>query len=270
MTEQTAVTDQADKYRAPALERGLDVVELLSIRDEPMSKKEIADALGRSVNELFRMLVVLERRNYIALEKGTGKYRLTLKMFELSNKHPPIERLLSAGRPELAKLAELTQQSCHIAVYHDGAMLIVAKQESPYKMGFSIRQAARIDVHGSGSGLAMLAFKTPEQRNAILAATTATPEQARSALSQMDTIRRQGFFFGASPQVSGITNISYPVFNSEGEVEAVLTMPFLTLNSDSLHHQVVSFEDSRNAVARSAANLMAAIGGRPPEPSSET
>ena len=257
------MVEQPDKYRAPALERGLDVIELLSEQDGALSKKEIADALGRSVNELFRMLIVLERRGYIALEQSTGKYHLTLKTFELSHKHPPFERLMRAAVPELKNLAEITQQSCHIAVYHEGVMLILAKQDSPYKMGFTIRQTARIDVHGSGSGLAMLAFKDERERKAILEASEATPAQIDAALSQVGKVREQGYFVGASPQVSGLTNISYPIFNSEQLVEAVLTMPFLTMNSDSLHHQVVSFEDSRMAVAACATRLTRALGGTP-------
>lgn len=259
------MNDTAGKYRAPALERGLDVVELLSEQEDALSKKEISDRLGLSVNELFRMLHVLEERGYIAADEDTGKFRLTLKTFELSNKYPPLERLLRTASSELQDLSEKTQQSCHITVLHEGEMVVVAKQESPYKMGFAIRLSARIDVHGSGSGLTYLAFQSDTQANAILEASNASLEQRQAAVSQLEKIRRQGYFVGASPQVSGVTNISYPIFNSRQKVEAVLTMPFLTLNSDSLHHQVVSFEESRRAVGKTAVNLIAAIGGVFPE-----
>ena len=254
-----------NKYKAPALERGLDILELLSELDEPISKKDMVARLGRSVNELYRMLNILETRGYIATEDKSGKYHLTLKLFELSNKYPPIQRLLNAASTEMADLSEVTQQSCHLSVLHDAMMVVIAVQNSPYKMGFCIRMSARIDVHGSGSGFAMLAFQTPEQRRTILE-TSNTPEPViESVLSQMDKVRKQGYFVGASPQISGVTNISYPIFNAKQKVEAVLTMPFLTLNSDSLHHQVVSFEDSRQAVARSAQRLIAAIGGQKPD-----
>ncbi|PRY20628.1 IclR family transcriptional regulator [Aliiruegeria haliotis] len=255
------MNETTGKYRAPALEKGLDVVELLSEQEEALSKKEISEKLGLSVNELFRMLYVLEERGFIAADQDTGKFRLTLKTFELSNRHPPLERLLTAASTELQELADKTQQSCHITVLHEGSMVVVAKQDSPYKMGFTIRLSARVDVHGSGSGLAYLAFQDDRQAHAILEGTNATTEQKQVALSQLEKIRRQGYFVGASPQISGVTNISYPLFNSKQKVEAVLTMPFLTLNSDSLHHQVVSFEDSRRAVGQTAETLIAAIGG---------
>ncbi len=263
--EDGKMSETSGKYRAPALERGLDVVELLSEQDEALSKKEISEKLGLSVNELFRMLYVLEERGFIAADEETGKFRLTLKTFELSNRHPPLERLLGAASTELHELADKTQQACHLAVYHDAMMVVVAQQDSPYKMGFTIRLSARIDVHGSGSGLAYLAFQTKAQADAILEMSNASTEQKQMALSQLEKIRRQGYFVGASPQISGVTNITYPIFNSKRKVEAVLTMPFLTLNSDSLHHQVVSFEDSRKAVGATAKRLIDAIGGVCPD-----
>ncbi|PLW76854.1 IclR family transcriptional regulator [Cohaesibacter celericrescens] len=258
------MSDATIKYRAPALERGLDIIELLSEQEEPLAKKEMAEKLGRSVNELFRMLNILEARGYVAIDSETGKYHLTLKTFELSNKYPPLERLLSAASTELSDLAGVTQQSCHLTVFHDGMMVVVAKQDSPYKMGFSIRMSARIDIHASGSGLTMLAYQTKEQAKAILNQTHASQVEIDSAVSKLEKVREQGFFVGASPQVSGITNISYPIFNAKQQVEGVLTVPFLTLNSDSLHHQVVSFEESRRAVGATAARLTAAIGGKYP------
>ena len=43
-------------YRAPALDKGLDIIELLSATDGGMVQADIAKALGRSANEYFDML----------------------------------------------------------------------------------------------------------------------------------------------------------------------------------------------------------------------
>jgi hypothetical protein len=54
--------DRPQKYTAPALEKGLDILERLSLSETGLSLSEIARDLGRSVSEIFRMLVVLEQR----------------------------------------------------------------------------------------------------------------------------------------------------------------------------------------------------------------
>jgi hypothetical protein len=50
------------KYRAPALEKGLDIPELLARSSAPLSMTEISEGVGRSKGEIFRMLQVLEDR----------------------------------------------------------------------------------------------------------------------------------------------------------------------------------------------------------------
>ncbi|WP_232060943.1 helix-turn-helix domain-containing protein [Vibrio taketomensis] len=72
------------EYRAPALEKGLEILELLAAEEEPQTKKQISEKLDRSINEIFRMLSVLVDKQYIEFDSETSSYSLTLKMFALS------------------------------------------------------------------------------------------------------------------------------------------------------------------------------------------
>jgi DNA-binding IclR family transcriptional regulator len=46
-------------YSAPALEKALDILELLAESDQPLSQSGIAESLDRSVGEIFRVLQTL-------------------------------------------------------------------------------------------------------------------------------------------------------------------------------------------------------------------
>jgi hypothetical protein len=66
-TERTMSTPRTQKqddgrYSAPALEKGLDVIELLAAEQHGLTLQEIARRLERTATELFRMLDVLVRR----------------------------------------------------------------------------------------------------------------------------------------------------------------------------------------------------------------
>jgi len=63
------------RYSAPALEKGLDVIELLAAEQHGLSLQEIARALERTATEIFRMLDVLVRRGYLA-RRADGTYLL--------------------------------------------------------------------------------------------------------------------------------------------------------------------------------------------------
>ena len=70
------------RYAAPALDKGLDIIELLAHEIEGLTLNEIAKGLGRTSSEIFRMVNGLCRRGYIMQQDG-DRYSLTLKLFEL-------------------------------------------------------------------------------------------------------------------------------------------------------------------------------------------
>src|SRR3546814_16243507 len=53
---------KATTYAAPALEKGLDILELRSSVSRPMGLSDLSPAVGRSKNEIFRMLQVSGKR----------------------------------------------------------------------------------------------------------------------------------------------------------------------------------------------------------------
>ena len=91
------VLENAEKYSAPALSKGLDILELLASQTNGLKKNEIAQALDRSVNELYRMLVVLVARGYVMLDEESERYSLTMRLFELSHRFPPTRRLTTVA-----------------------------------------------------------------------------------------------------------------------------------------------------------------------------
>jgi DNA-binding IclR family transcriptional regulator len=72
------------RYSAPALEKGLDILELLAADPAALTRTEIAHRLRRTIGEVFRMLVCLDERGYICKVGTDERYQLTLKFFELA------------------------------------------------------------------------------------------------------------------------------------------------------------------------------------------
>ncbi len=151
-------------YSAPALEKGLDILELLCRGEVPLAQKDIAQQLGRTVGELYRMVTCLVDRGYVA--NVDDKYIITTKLFELAHLNPPTHRLLSESVPIMQRLSGELDQSCHLTVYNQGRQIVLAKVDSPSGMGFSVRVGAELDVLVSASGRVLLAFQDDETRTA--------------------------------------------------------------------------------------------------------
>jgi len=250
---------QSARYSAPALEKGLDILEAFASEPVGLSGSEVARRLGRSVGEIFRMLVCLERRGYICETSDNDRYELTLKLFELANRHHPLERLVAHARPLLQQVANHTEQSCHLAMVSDGAVIVVAQANAPGSMGFSLRLGAQVDLFDTASGHVILAFQSESTRQRSLAAwERRTRRRAPRGLSKhLEAIRTRGYEEVASYQVRGVTNISFPVFNQHGEAIAALSVPFIRRV-----RECVSPSRVKSSLRLASTRLTADIGGQ--------
>ena len=97
----------AQRYAAPALEKGLDILEALAASPAGYTLAELAQKIGRSVSEIFRMAVTLQRRGFVQVDEN-DRYSLTLKMFELAHRQQPLKSLVSVALPLPVSYTHLT------------------------------------------------------------------------------------------------------------------------------------------------------------------
>lgn len=140
------------RYAVPALDKGLDVIELLARETDGRTLNEIARSLGRTSSELFRMVNALARRGYIAQQDGGDRYVLTLKLFELAHRHKPIKSLTAAAAPLMLELVHRSLQSCHLTIYHAGRVMVVAEVDSPERWAFGLKVGAQVGLTDTASG----------------------------------------------------------------------------------------------------------------------
>jgi len=221
-----AMEPETPPYAAPALEKGLDILEMLCRSEKPLSQTQIADGLGRSVGEIYRMLACLVKRDYLVAIDDS--YAVTTKLFELAHVNPPTHRLLLEAAPLMQKLSSDLDQSCHLTVYNQGRQVVVAKIDSPSGMGFSVRVGAELDVLVSASGQVLLAFQNAETRALrIDESARRRPTQADSKIERsLDSVRACGFASITSVQVRGLQAVSFPILDSQGHAMAALTVPY--------------------------------------------
>lgn len=250
----------AARYRAPALEKGLDILELLARQPSGMSLTAMSREMGRSLGEIYRIALALEARGYIRREPDGDSFALTLRLFELASEHPPMNRLLGAALPEMQRLAAEAEQSCHLAIVTSGQVLVIAQVDSPRPMHYAVRMGARFPVLETSSGAVFLAFGA--QPDALREAREQSPDFAAGAEERLAEIRRTGGERRQSLVVSGVINLSRPVFDQRGVV-AVLTMPFLDQRG-----LAVGVDQAEAAVIAGARRLSAALGGRSSAPHS--
>ncbi len=227
MVKDVTNEDRERKYKAPALEKGLDVLELLASTGAAQTSSQIAAQLGRSVSELFRMILTLEARGYIEQVNDHG-YGLTNKMFTLGVDQRPPRTLVELAFPYMEELAQRTGQSCHLVVASGEQIVVIARAESPRDLGFSVRIGYRRHIIDSNSGILLVATEQAELRAELLSQlkVSSSPDAYEIFKQRVREAMENRRVRRASDFVSGITDLCCPLQGKQ-DVQGVLTVPFV-------------------------------------------
>ncbi|HMF65290.1 MAG TPA: IclR family transcriptional regulator [Edaphobacter sp.] len=223
-------------YPTPALEKGLDILELFASTPEGLTVSEVARRLNRTMSEIFRMLLCLEQRGYLAQSANKDRYHLTLRLFRLGQEHPPTKRMVTEALPIMHWLAHELRQSCHLGVVDGGHVVILAQVDSPESTGFYVKMGSKVDLMHAATGHVILAHQSADTcERAVHEWSLETKKKKPADLDEhLVKIRARGYERRASYEVNGVINISFPVLNSQGSAVAGLTVPYVKRIEDTV------------------------------------
>ncbi len=217
-----------EKYSAPALSKGLDILELLATHSSGMKKSEIAKTLDRSISEIFRMLAVLVDRDYVSVDEDSERYSLTLKLFAIAHKHPPVRRLTNVAADIMAELAIHLNQSVHLAILDGDNILVIAQNDPPGNNITSVRLGARIPVTQTASGAVLCAQLNASAIDDICAQNeNATDKHIQVFKENVAQSAKNGVCISPSMVIGGVQNISVPIIDYSNRIVACITIPYI-------------------------------------------
>ena len=248
------------RYAAPALEKGLDILEALADSPGGYTLNELAQKVGRKVSEIFRMAVTLQRRGYVQVDDN-DRYTLTLRMFELAHRQQPLKSLVSAALPLLRELANRARQSCHLTMYQGGRVVVIAQVESPERWSFGLKVGVVMGLTDTSSGHVLLAFRDEIDRARMLRAHIGVEGELDmdpgELFAILQEVRARGYSAMPSQQTRGITNIAFPVMGAADHVIASINVPYIERIDQKSAPDAVQV---RGIVGNIAARLSALMG----------
>jgi DNA-binding IclR family transcriptional regulator len=208
---------------APAVDRALDIIELLAVDPEARGINELARELAIPVNSVYRVLQRLVDRGYASAD-GDG-HRLTSRLYSLGLSLAARFDLRGRSRPHLEELARRTGQTCQLHVWDGGRMLAAecVAPESDYWL--AVRPGARLLVTCNAFGKAVLPFLEDAEREAVLTPPLETPTARSPAdpavlAAELDAVAATGIAWDHEEYVPGIFCVGAPVFGVDGRVLA--------------------------------------------------
>jgi DNA-binding IclR family transcriptional regulator len=246
-------------YSAPALEKGMDIIELLADSEAGVTVSEISQKLKRRMIELFRIIVVMEQRGWLQKDPETSRYSVTYHVLKLAHRSTPAQSLTSAAAPVMHELSTRINQSCHLVVRSGTQGLVILRQENQKRhANLSVRLGAVIELVSSCSGQVLLAHLEPAERARVLQSIPRPREMSQRRLgSLLEKIAKRGYEIQQSPMTAGVTDISYPIRGFDGKVMAALTVPYLHTLDNSLP---TSVQQTRRLLEEAARQISQSLG----------
>jgi DNA-binding IclR family transcriptional regulator len=245
-------------YHVPALEKGLDILECLAAQGVPLTQAQIARAIGRGANELFRMLTTLERRGYIRRDPLTGAYGLTLRLFELGHTHSPLQELLRAAAAPMRVLTGEIRESCHLSVIEREHLVVLAQEESPARIRLSVEVGGVFPLLHTVSGRVLLAHLDEQARADLLTRegeyTRLSAAEQTAFHERLRLIRSRGYDTSISETTDGVSDLALLVGTASSKVQAALTVASLT------RQRATFVDDTLPALQRCAEEIGRAAG----------
>jgi DNA-binding IclR family transcriptional regulator len=258
MVNQAQASSLSSKYHVPALEKGLDILELLSDLAVPQTQADIARALGRNTSEVFRMLDCLEQRGYV-LRDSANQYQLSLKLYQLAHTHSPIEKLLEAARDPMRELAQTLRESVHLSILHNQELLVLAEELSPNPIRLSVEVGKSFSALETASGRLLLAHLKENMLAHFFANDShylASSKQTQKKLQQLvGQARRNTFLIAESDITIGVKDISVLLAPTHSDINASLTLPLLIFKGKER-----SLETMLKALQKTAKHISKRLG----------
>jgi len=223
-----ASDEKRGKYSTPAVEKAFAVLELISRSNQGLRMVDIVDGLGLPKSSAFVLLNALEQLGYLSRD-DEGRYRLTLRMFELGMRAMRAMRdtdVANIAVPHLERLRDAAGMTVHLARRDHASVVYLLKIDGPGYVRFDTYVGKRAALHLTGVGKAIAAYLPPAELEGLASdldftrGTPKSPKSLQALKSNLKKVRVNGYAIDDEEEVAGVRCIAAPIHNHLDEVIA--------------------------------------------------
>lgn len=215
-----------------SLSRGLDALDYLVARNEPVRLTDVAAHLGVDKSNASHLLRTLVASNYAEQVDGR-KYRATAKV--QPGTAPSLEEIIAYRlrlHATLERLVETTGECAHMAVLVGTRVWYVDKIDSPLPLKVDHPIGSLAPLHCTALGKAFLAFGEPKDTGPLEAHTPKTITRKPTLDAEVEATRKRGYAVDDEEFTQGIRCAAVPVYAHSGRMVAAIGLSGPTARID--------------------------------------
>lgn len=211
-----------------SLDRGLQILELMSDRGGEISVTEAARFLRVDRSSASRLMATLESRGFVDQNLETHRFRLGTKLIHLSNVLLESLSLGTIGHEEVRALVEQTGEGAQLAILGKTSAVFIDHVDGPQRLTIATNIGDHDPLHCTAIGRALLTGLSDDEVRDLLSGTPLERYTPRTTVSVSEVVyrvkiaRRQGYAFDDEERYAGVQCVAAPVFDHTGHVVAAI------------------------------------------------
>lgn len=207
-----------------SLARGLEALDFLTAKREPVRLTDVAEALGVDKSNASHLMKTLVAAGY-ACQDSTRRYQPTEKVVRpAANVHSLIDivSVKEAWRPVLERLVADTGECAHMAVLVGDRVWYIDKIDSSLPLKVDHPIGALSPLHCTALGKAFLAFGDARAEGPFETFTPRTLTTRRALDDEITRTRARGYSIDNEEFASGIRCVARSVYDRHGRMIAAI------------------------------------------------
>jgi DNA-binding IclR family transcriptional regulator len=226
------------------------VMEFLCSSDQTHSLREIETHTGIPRSTLHRLLLSLERQEWVYRNAQSDQFRPGVRFFLLHNSKLFHQALVRAAEPEMERLVQETAKTAVLSVLEGSTGLCIHHVEPEGGVKYVAHRGMTIPLYSGATGKVLLAFCQEDERERILSSGLPEEIDALKLQKELEVIRCKGYAYSREEWMEHAGDISVPLFDGHGKFVAQLGLAGL----------VTSFTGQEETLLRSLKEAAKRIG----------
>ena len=216
------------------VERSFKVLEHLVAHPEGRALSALAADLGMPLSATHRLLSELVRCGYVRQDQSHGRYTLTIKLVSLGLSFLSSSGVVDIAQPLLDRLAAESGELVRLAVRDGDELVFVAKAQGATRgLRYDPDMGLSVPLSCSAAGHALLSTMSDEDALALVARQgfakpaehgPRAPTTVKALLAHVRTARKRGFSTIVEVFAPGMSAMSAPIRQRDGQVLGVVTI----------------------------------------------
>lgn len=227
--------DTSSTSSVQSITRVLDIIEILSAHPFGLSLTDIAEKTQLHTSTAHRLLATLLARGYAFKSETSGKYCLSLRMFELGSQVVNSCGVLSVTRPLLDDLfTTVGGTTIHLVLWENSSVTYIYKNDAPTMLNsMQSHVGLHVPMYCTGVGKSILALLPKErvqsiwEQSEIKRFTPTTITTLDKMYAELQIIREQGYALDNEEHESGIGCVAAAIRSSSGNPIAAVSISSL-------------------------------------------